>query len=250
MRTILACLVLLSLALNSIAQDLDCGINVNGVVVPSANKCITTGAPACVNVGEGDELVYRCRQCYSNCDCGIGTYCIKSAGTDKGTCRDVEDSILSRTCNRFNTESDKARDYPGTLKFPLKGIDDETVCGIPMFDNDSGNFTGYEWFGYCDAGECSVCANLGETYDQEIAFSIRSGDPGSLLCPGRACYAGKLIKATFASNSIYDKLDVGTSVSAAILVFVILLAILSLVSTAVVVKINNANSFKRVGDRI
>jgi len=59
-----------------------------------------------------------------------------------------------------------------------------------------------------------------------------------------------LIKATFASNSIYDKLDVGTSVSAAILVFVILLAILSLVSTAVVVKINNANSFKRVGDRI
>lgn len=44
MRTILACLVLLSLALNSIAQDLDCGINVNGVVVPSANKCITTGA--------------------------------------------------------------------------------------------------------------------------------------------------------------------------------------------------------------
>jgi hypothetical protein len=44
MRTILACFVLLSLALNSIAQDLDCGINVNGVIVPSANKCISTGA--------------------------------------------------------------------------------------------------------------------------------------------------------------------------------------------------------------
>jgi hypothetical protein len=150
MRTILACFVLLSLALNSIAQDLDCGINVNGVIVPSANKCISTGAPACVNVGEGDELVYRCRQCYSNCDCDIGTYCIKTAGTDKGTCRDIEDSILSRTCNRFNTESDRARAYPGTLKFPQKGIDEETVCGIAMFE-ETGNFTGYEWFGYCDA---------------------------------------------------------------------------------------------------
>jgi hypothetical protein len=60
----------------------------------------------------------------------------------------------------------------------------------------------------------------------------------TLLTPlqGRACYAGKLVKATFASSSIYDKIDVGTSVSAAILVFVILLAILALVSTAMVVK--------------
>jgi len=238
-------------------KDLPCSVSYNGNTIASANLCTNPTSSACVNVAPlGQAPDYKCRQCYQNCDCGLGNYCIKSSGPNIGTCQPLESNILGAVCNSFDSPSDGSLPGRGDvpLKFPTYGVDDQRVCGVPVFMNNTINntvvFQFYEWLGYCQQGICQQCVNIGQDLDQQLAFLYEHTDSSTILCPGRVCTAGILYAASFASSSITANVTLDTGVNTAILVFVIIMSVLSIISTSCVVKIWRTQNYKRMTDRI
>jgi hypothetical protein len=218
--------------------DTLCGQGNATVVIAVPNICgtKTPKQPFCVNKGTEQNPVFVCRECDVNCDCPINFYCVKSAGPERGTCKsiDLDGKSIGKPCNNFNMPQEPMR-LVHDPKFPKRGVDDQLVCGIPVFDNATGFFLFYEWLGYCKEGKCKACASWGPELGQTIDWLVND-EPGSLLCPGRQCVGGQLTTPNYAvdveEQPIFNNLinvDTETGITGSILAFVILISLSNLV---------------------
>ncbi|KAH3756752.1 hypothetical protein Pelo_11428 [Pelomyxa schiedti] len=195
-------------------------------MIPVPNKCVGTPlTPFCV-LRKG---VYVCAACESNCDCPIGQYCVKEEDSNvTGSCVALEEDILGKPCNQFLLALDRRM----TVETPVKGVNEELVCGKPIF-NSTGGFVTYDWLGYCEKGVCVECPNLGEPVIDFISFAA---NPSALLCPGRECKMNKVQQNAEATKNVL--IDIPQGISAAILAFVIIITFLSFFMCFGIIQVN------------
>lgn len=190
-----------------------------------------SGKPNCINIGI-DKPEFVCAECSKNCDCPINTYCVKSFNnTLRGSCQplDPEGIILNRPCNSFTTATDASR--PSAPVSPKKDVDDQLVCGIPLFEDD-GTFLYYEWIGYCRQGKCRACAPYGPDQERQLGY-LYEYDISTLYCPGRDCVGGEWTVPDFAvdvdERPLYLSVNSPTAINGTILGFVIVITLANLV---------------------
>jgi len=219
-------------------------------IIAKPNLCKgAKGQPFCVNTVRETEIgsKFYCRECSKNCDCPINLYCVKSVfnnGT-RGTCVPIEESILNKPCNNFEMKSYGR--FTVEPVYPVKGIDDEMVCGLPIFDSaDNNRFLFYEWLGTCKEGVCKVCAPLGPQFQQEYDY-MEEVEQSSLFCPGRECVGGVLRLSNYAIDpndfNPLRKLQSMEGISGSILAFVIIITLANIVMCLCSIK--NARSPRR-----
>jgi hypothetical protein len=177
-------------------QDIDCSTPAG----PSDNAC-TSQLPNCMNVASNVVIPsWKCRRCAANCDCPLGEYCSKTPGPDSGTCIAINSiGKIGAPCSAF-----------GNGRVPILGMDDEMVCGLPIFSSVDGSFLTYEWLGDCRNGKCYECGGDAISWTIDLSFQLTprvekydtadnasrgAWDGGSLVCDGRYCSAGIIFQS-------------------------------------------------------
>jgi len=224
-------------------EEISCEKKRGDKTIGVANLCMNVpGRPNCINIAPTTEAPkFVCRECDQNCDCPVDSYCVKSTGknakneTERGNCKKIDpnttETRIGKPFIRFNfVEHDRYLEEP---KIPIKGVDDQLVCGIAIF-SDLDTFDGYEWLGYCKQGICRTCASWGPDLDQTLNY-YQEHEPSSLLCPGRSCVGGQLTTPDWAQEkentqkTTWISVQTPESINAAILAFVVLLTLMNAV---------------------